>query len=224
MESPPQYPGAPKKSKTGLILGLSALAIVLCCCGVCGIGGYFGKDVFAKGIGLAECSTAIAQQRDGLLAYAAKHGGRLPARVSWQDDIKPFVTPMDGGGKTGNMVHIPSPDEDICDRSAGTAIVYNAALAGTKLDDVKDPYSTVLLFEGTGKGRNRSEAWHEPDFKSSPVLVQGERRGWIRQPVRGQAFFKNKRGMNQPAPVAGSAPSFGPVDVQSKDSKGTSGD
>lgn len=220
MESPPQYPGAPKKSKTGLIIGLTALALVLCCCGVCGVGGYMAKGVVAKGIGLTECGTAIGLQRDGILAYAAKNGGKLPSGPTWQDDIKPYVKPIEGQGKKNDFVHIPTPDEDVCDRSAGTSIVFNSDLAEKKLSDIKDDYGTVLLFEAAGKGRNRHEPWKEPSFATSPVLVQGERRGWIRQPLQGQAFFKNRRGMNQAAPNAatGARASFGPVDVESKES------
>ena len=78
MEAPPQFPGAPKKSKTGLIIGGIALAVIVCCCGICGSLFYFGRNVIGRGIGLIECSIAIGQQRDALLGYADAHDGKLP--------------------------------------------------------------------------------------------------------------------------------------------------
>ena len=226
MESPPQYSGAPKKSKTGLILGIVALGVVLCCCG----GGagllFLGRGVMGKAFGLVECSVALSQQRDAVVAYAAKHGGKLPPSASWQNDIKPYIVPMSEQGKKGDLIHIPTVEEDVCDRGSGTSISYNAPLAGQKLDAVKNPDSTVLLFESPGKGRNKSAAWHEPDFTTSPVLLKTERRGWLRQPLRGQGFYKDKFGNNKPAPSTngGASTSFGSVDVNSKPAKDGEGD
>ena len=54
-------------------------------------------------------------------------------------------------------------------------------------------------------------------------MVKEERRGWIRQPVQGPAFYKDKFGRNMPAPTGNANASFGPVDVQSKESKGDKG-
>ena len=212
--------GAPKKSKTGLVIGLIALAVVLCCCGVCGVGGYFARGFVGKAFGLIECSAAVEQQRGGLLAYANAHGGKLPAAGNWQDDIKPYVTKMPGleGQK---MISVPGPESSYCDKGGGTSITYNADLAGKKLTDVKDPYETPVLFETPGAGHNKAAPYKEQPFSTSPVLVKGQRRGWVVQPLKGEASFKDENGVQQAAPnlkgrrrsQSGGDFSAGPVDV-----------
>lgn len=217
MEAPPQFSGAPKKSKTGLVIGLIALGVVLCCCGVCGVGGYFFKDVFGKGVGMVGCSMAIDQQRDGLLAYAAKHGGKLPVAASWQDDIAPFVRKINGQDDSSQPIKIPSVRDSFCDKTGSTSISLNAAIAGKKLDDLKSPYETIALFEAPGTGRNRSAAWAEPPIAGSPILLKGRHRGWIRQPVKGEPSIRDEFGHVKPVPGARG----GMVSIDSKDSSGS---
>ena len=232
MEAPPQFPGAPKKSKTGLIIGGVALAVIVCCCGICGASVYFGRNVFGKALGLVECSIAMGQQRDGLLAYAAAHDGKLPGGGKWQDDIKPYVRENPETKDSSGLVTIPKATDDFCDRNGNTSITYNAALAGKKVDDVKDSYATIVLFETPGKGRNKNAAYTEQPFATSPVLLQGERRGWIRQPLNGQATYKDKNGNVKAAPTAGGAAmsggkteaNAGPVDIITKTSKDDKGE
>ena len=231
VEAPPQFPGAPKKSKTGLIIGGIALAIIVCCCGVCGVGGFFGRKVFGKALGLVECSIAMGQQRDALLGYATAKG-KLPAAANWQDDIKPYVVKSKEQEDASGIVTIPTVNDGFCDRNGDTSISFNVALAGKKVADVKDPYGTIILFETPGQGRNRSAPYKEQPFASSPVLFQGERRGWIRQPLEGQASYKDKSGRVMPAPTASGARAsgestdtkVGPVDVISKESKNDDGE
>lgn len=194
MEAPPQFPGAPKKSKTGLILGGLALAVVLCCCGCGGALLFFGKGFFNKGFGMAGCSVGISQQRDALLTYAEKHGGKLPTAATWQDSIKPYVTKVKDEEALGATMRVPAPTDDFCDQAAGTSIAYNTAIAGKKIDAIEDKMGTIALFEVAGKGRNRSAAWAEPPYETSPKLVGDQGRGWVRVPLKGEAALKDKRG------------------------------
>ena len=190
MEAPPQFPGAPKKSKTGLVIGGIALAIIVCCCGICGASAYFGRNVFGKAFGFVECSIAIGQQRDALLLYAAKHDGKLPGGGNWQDDIKPYIKESPEMKDSSGLVAIPKVTDDFCDRKGETSITYNAALAGKKVDSVKDAYSTILIFETPGKGRNKTAKYVEQPYATSPILVKDQRRGWIRQAVAGTGIVQ----------------------------------
>jgi hypothetical protein len=224
VEAPPQFPGAPKKSKTGLILGGIALALIVCCCGICGVGGYFGKGVFQKAIGMAGCSVGIEQQRDALLAYAAKNGGKLPPAATWQDAIKPYVTE----GKKQKEVPVPTVSDDFCDKDSKTSITYNAAIAGKSLASVSDQMGTVALFETPGLGRNQSAPWKEPSFASSPKMVADEGRGWIRVSLKGVVSMKDKTGNTKPVPTGGKNGGFevetesssSPIEVKTKVSSG----
>lgn len=218
VEAPPHFSGAPKKSKTGLILGCLALAVVLCCCGGGGAFFYFGRGAIGKAMGLVGCGMAVGQQRDGMLAYAKAHGGKLPPALSWQDDIKPFVTKLPSQGEPGQPFNIPRVTDDFCDQSGSTSITMNATLAGQKTADVKDPMSVILLFETPGRGRNKSAKYAEQPFGASPKLFEGARRGWIVQPLYGQASYKDQSGRVRPAPSAGStSATFGGGDAPSKD-------
>ncbi len=210
MESPPQYPGAPKKSKTGLVIGIIALAVVLCCCGCLGVGGYFFKNALKGGTGLVGCSAAMGMERAALLTYAEKHGGKLPAARTWQDDVKPYLK-RDKDLDDPNMpFKIPGANDDFCDKEGGTTIALNAAVAGKKLDAIKDKSDTIALFEVKGRGRNRSAPWSEPSFASSPEFIMGKRRGWIRIPLEGAAVFKGQNGQTTNAPTSGqSSVNFG---------------
>ena len=158
MEAPPQFPGSPKKSKTGLILGGLALAVILCCCGCGGFLLYFGKGAFKGGIGMVGCSTGIVSQRDALLTYAEKNGGKLPPAKTWQDSIKPYVKKKKDEEAMGETMRVPSAADDFCDQAGGTSISYNSAIAGKKLTEIEDKMGTIALFEVAGKGRNRSGA------------------------------------------------------------------
>ena len=200
MEAPPYLPGTPKKSNTGLIIGGIVLALMLCCCGICGVGGYMGKNVFGKAIGFAACGQAMGQNRDAILLYAAAHGDSLPPANTWQDSIKPYLKVDPSAKEMETFVKVPGPNDDFCDSGAGTAITMNETLGGKKLAGIKDQMGTILLFETQGKGRNKSAAWKEPSFSTSPVLMSNERRGWIRQPLSGAAGAIDKRGTLTPLP------------------------
>ena len=219
VEAPPQFPGAPKKSKTGLILGGLALAVVLCCCGCGGLFYYFGKGAIKGITGFAGCGLAMDERREALLAYAEAHKGLLPPAQNWQTAIKPYLTNSAKTQVEGAPIDIPGPDDDFCDKGAGTSISYNSAVAGKKVADIKDQMGTIALFETAGLGKNKSAAWSEPPFATSPILLMNERRGWIRQALKGEAAMKDKRGRLTPISDMGNK---GGVRVETKASTGTS--
>lgn len=191
VEAPPGYT-PPRKSKTGLIIGIIALSVIVCCCGVCGLGGYFGKGVLKAGSGMVSCGVSIEMQRDALLAYAEAHGGKLPAAANWQDAIKAYAKTKPATDK--NPFEVPGPEADYCDASGPTSLFLNKDIAGKSLDSIKDQMGTVALFEHTGRGRNQSAKWEEQPIGTSPEMIFGERRGWLRQGVTGGASILDKRG------------------------------
>ena len=222
MEAPPQFPGAPKKSKTGLIIFGTIMAVLVCCCGICGVGAYLLKDK-AKGFlkssfGMVGCSITMSQQRDALLTYAAKHNGTLPAAKVWQDSIAPYVVRDKEFDKPDQPFSVPTVKDDSCDPSANTAVTFNVALSGKKLDSVKDQMGTVALFESAGRGRNKAAEWKEPPFDQSPKLLASAPRGWIRQGLKGEVTIKDQRGVVKPIPRVNASGGLN-VDVDSSDSK-----
>ena len=222
MEAPPQFPGAPKKSKTGLIIFGTIMAVLVCCCGICGIGAYLGKDSIKSMVqgsfGMVGCSVTMDEQRDALIAYSEKHNGMLPAANVWQDSIKPYVQRDKEFDKPNQPIKVPAVTDDFCDPSANTAVTFNAALGRKKLADIKDQMGTVALFESPGRGHNKAAEWKELPFDQSPKLLANTPRGWIRQGLKGAVTVRDKRGVVKPIPQVNAGGGVN-VSVDSNDSK-----
>ncbi len=118
------------------------------------------------------------------------------------------------------MIPLPGPDDGFCDQAAKTGITFNADLAGKTLADVKDPYDTVALFETPGTGRNKTGKWSEPPFATSPKVIAQEGRGWIRQPLQGDASVKDRNGSSTAVPKVGSRAGGASIQIDTKSGKG----
>jgi hypothetical protein len=197
MQSPPYYSSAPKKSNVGLIVGIIVIAVILCCVAPMVGLGVFGLNIFNKAQGFMGCGWSLEQMRDGMLAYAKAHDGKLPAKDHWQEDIAQYLKPI----PIQKGMKLPPMNSDVCDLDAGSSACYNEGLAGKNVSSIKDPSSTVILWEVPGRGRDKSGPYTEPVYTTGPKLVGNIPRGWITQPVEGEAhYMANPQGMQQPIP------------------------
>jgi hypothetical protein len=156
------------------------------------------------------CGTDLAHVHDGIMAYAQAHGGKLPGKDKWQEDIRQYVKPIQN---VSPQFPMPEADGDPCDLNGQTSICYNSDLAGKKLSDITDD-STILLWEVPGVGHDQAKPYAKPDDSKGPTLVLNKHRGWIQQPVHGDAFFIGERGQRTPVVGVtgsnGSSIDFGP--------------
>jgi hypothetical protein len=198
---PPYYAPAPRKSNVGLIVAIVVGVLAVCCVVPGVVLGFLGKSVFDHAMGFVGCGWSIGQMRDGMVAYAKAHGGKLPAKDHWQDDISSYLKPLPPNSKG---ITLPPQNGDVCDLQAGSSVTYNEDLAGTKLNSIDDPSNTIILWETAGKGRNQHSKYSPPSVQSGPKLVGNIPRGWIQQPLSGNAYYSDQNGMQQPIPSPGS--------------------
>lgn len=79
----------------------------------------------------------------------AQEKGSLPSADNWCDALKPYVISVDGD-QANSLFACPA-------RPAGNEAFYtfNAALSGVKIQEIREPSITVLIFDGPG-GSNGS--------------------------------------------------------------------
>ena len=180
METPPTY-APPKKSNTGLIIGLVLGGIALCCIGGVALLGFFGFSFFKNTIApMAECMISYESVSDALEDYAKENGGKLPSAAAWQDEMAPFVEKrLQAVKKEGQPFKLMDPRSEwsctMGDKKTGMAFKSN--FAGKTLEDARKDDS-VVIFEVEQIGRNLAQQYVHRDKSTSPKLM-GERRGWI---------------------------------------------
>lgn len=195
--SPPPFtppaPAQPKKSRTGLIIGITIIAVVGGCVLMVGLMAYMFTGFWGKMTPSIGCAIAFEGARDALLEYAAEHDGALPNAESWQDDIRELMrrrlkeeadVPFD--------LKIMDPDGDWgCFKDDGksmTGMAFNSALSGKKLAEISDPATIYLVFEIESPRPNAHEEYKARDNATSPKFM-GTPRGWIKVPVKGEGDF-----------------------------------
>jgi hypothetical protein len=181
MAGPPPY--GPKKSNTTTIV-----FVVLGVCAVCCILGVAGA-VFAGIWGVRKSSATIAcvfgfeEVGRAMKAYTEEHGGKLPKKENWQDELRPyFVKQLEMDEEEGAKV-FGSFDPDgvwVCKEDNGntTGIAFNSDLSGKNLKDIANKRTTYILFEVPKTGMNLSEKYTELSEASSPKIF-GQPRGWF---------------------------------------------
>lgn len=182
-----------KKSKTGLII-----AIVLGVFGVCCVlpilgGGFFGFNLFKKLTPMIGCVIGMDEAQQAIRLYADEHSGKLPNAKTWQDDLRPYYSRVEKDGKDKPPFKtFPVDGEWVCndDKDQRTGIAFNSELSGKKLADIKDPYSTVLLFEVDQPGMNQSATYKYRPKNTGPKLF-GEHRDWLYINVSGALHQKS---------------------------------
>ncbi len=196
MNVPPPYMQAPRRSNTGLIIGLVVGGICLCCVLPVGllVGGGFWAFNNSKGI--VQCSMAFQGVGQGLQKYAAAHDGKLPKAETWQDDVRTFYKQsMMPKGQAGPFEQMPAEGDWGCKESDGTmtGMAFNSDLSGKKISDIKDPYQTTMLFETERPSANQHEKYKARPFETSPKMF-GKHRGWLHSSVSGQPMMHGKDG------------------------------
>lgn len=193
MESPPPYMPAPKKSNTGLIVGLIIGGFLLCCLLPMGLIGGFGFWAFNKGKDIVACSISYEEIYGSLVDYSKEHDGKLPSAATWMDDVRPYYRKRTTTRKDERKVFGSMPVEGAfsCNsEGVTTGMALNKDLAGKKLDEIKDR-STVLLFETDHPAENLSETYKEKTDKDSPKSF-GKPRGWFYVTVGGEVETTSK--------------------------------
>jgi len=203
---PPPYT-APKKSNTSKLILLAVLLVCVPC--VVLIGG--GLFAFRKGvtmlneqvIPMASCVENHTLLRDAAKEWAKNHGGKLPAGENWQATIiedykKLYMKEFSGSNKEvfGLKFDIKEgtadkPFECANPNNVITGIAYNKAIAGMKLDDIKDQDKTMMFFEIEKPELNAVKDYVELPKSTSPTIM-GEHRDWMRMPIVGDIVFDQK--------------------------------
>ena len=187
MESPPQYMPGPKKSNTGLIIGLVVGGVFLCCVipvGFITLGGFWA---FKKISGTASCVFTFSDMKRAVQLYEAEHNGKLPKAETWQDDLREdyrkSMTSKDQMGPFGQL----SPEGDWgCKESDGTmtGMAFNSDLSGKDAKSIADQVNTVLIFETEHPSKNQHAHYTRLDPKASPRIFN-KPRGWFLITVNG---------------------------------------
>jgi len=188
MEAPPPYvPPAPKKSKTGLIVGLILGGVVLCCILPIGLlvgGGFYAVN---KTKDFVTCGTTYAVAQQALGDYVKANNGKLPTADKWSDQLRPFFSAR--AKKIPEQMRIiadVSASSDFGCKSEGgpaTGMAFNKELSGKNTKDIKDK-GVIALFEVPRSGKNLSEVYKPQPEASSPKTM-GRPRGWITAPLEG---------------------------------------
>ena len=143
--------------------------------------GYMGFLGVKKAGPMFGCIIGLDEGQRAMRMYADEHDGKLPNAKTWQDDIRPYYSRVDGSSKDkGPFKTFPAEGEWVCndDKEQRTGIAFNSDLSGKKLADIKDPYSTVLLFEVEKIGTNQSEPYKARPDSTAPKFF-GNNRGWL---------------------------------------------
>ncbi|MBC8066266.1 MAG: hypothetical protein H7Y17_15655 [Chlorobia bacterium] len=193
METPPTY-APPKKSNTGLIIGLVLGGIAICCIGGVALMFFGGLAIFKGVAPMAECAMNYTFVEQALSAYEREHDGKLPSAAKWQDELAPYVAKETTGEKQdGNPFKIMDAKGDWgC--TAGdtkTGMAFNTEMDGKKMEDARSK-NTVIIFESPKTGRNLALKYEMLDRASSPKLM-GNPRGWITIQGGSGVVMDNKR-------------------------------
>jgi hypothetical protein len=203
MEAPPPYMPPPRKSNTGLIVGLIIGGVFLCCLLPVGllVGGglWFANKAFP----LASCSIAYEDARDAIRAYADDHNGNLPAAATWQDDVRPYYQKIIKQHKElGPIKLMPADGAWGCDadKNMRTGMAFNDDLAGKKFSDFAMSRD-VLLYEIKQATMNAHGKYVPLPESDAPQIVFGQPRGWFIIRATGSPLLLEK-GMEKPAPIS----------------------
>jgi hypothetical protein len=192
--------------------------VVVAFCAVLGVAGFFmANGVWNNAIKpMASCMVTFDTARDAMLAYADEHDGKLPPADKWQEAIKPYyeriAAKLDGEEIPDGMGPDPIDGTLDCEfGSAKTGIAYNSAVAGMKLNDIRDKAGTALLFEVTKPGVNLV-AKYDPNRTEKPPKFMMNDREWTIFYVEGNSepFENSKTELDVRTSPADGLPAKGP--------------
>jgi hypothetical protein len=188
--TPPPFAPPTRKKNTTLIVVIVLVCLAIPCIGTIALG-LMGLNVFNKAIKpAAGCAIAFTDLQRAMERYADDHDGKLPDAAKWQELIKTYYFEQSSRRDAGPFdVKLAKQGPWGCDTDGdgklNTGIAFNSQLAGKKLDEIKDPYSTVLLFEIEEPALNASMPYKPLPRETGPFILGGERREWFRVNVKG---------------------------------------
>lgn len=180
--APPQ----PRKNNNTVLIVVLILVILVPCIGllVVGAAGLWGFNSVKP---MAQCMITFEAAHSAVLDYA-KEKGQLPNAETWQTDVKSYYAKHVGSknDKFGPFEPSSADGEWGCKNGdSSTGIAFNSDLSGKKIDEIKDRYATILLFEVEKAQMNARAKYAPRPDKGSPKIF-GEERGWITVPVEGE--------------------------------------
>lgn len=219
--SAPGY--APPRNSGNKVLIVILVIIAVMCVGLiaAGVGMYFWTMNLVKTtfIPTAQCAVGFEELRAALLDYAKDHDGKLPKAETWQDDVKPYYAKVKLGSEQNKDVpagfeikKFPLDGDWGCKISDKdmTGIAFNKDLSEMKVADIKDPYTTVLLFEIEKPSKNANEIYVPRSKTNAPRIIMGERRDWFRVTVQGRMDWSfDKKGQASGLPSESSSSGSG---------------
>jgi hypothetical protein len=182
----------PKKSNTGLIIGLVIGGIFLCC--ILPVGALFGGGfwLFNKAKDMGTCFIAFENVKKAVVNYASAHDGKLPKADTWQDDVRDeyrkVMIPKD---QLGPLNQMPAEGDWGCKDSNGimSGMAFNSELSGKKIGN---EVSSVLIYETEHPSKNQHAPYKRLDPNTSPLLF-GQHRGWCYVTVGGELVIDDPR-------------------------------
>jgi len=230
MAVPPPYTAPKRANKSGLIIALVVGAALICC--VLPIVGLFagGNWFMRNGMGFVGCAMSFNLVPRAIENYAAENGGKLPNAATWMDDVRPYYAKLVENEQKEAGPFKLMPAEGVWGCTEGermTGIVYNSELSGKLISDIQDKANTVLIFESPKSGANLAEKYAAPAFDESPNLMgMSQKRGWYVATMDGVASLVDKSGSRAKVDTtgrsSGTSTKLGPIEIQSKESSGTS--
>ncbi|MDX2064967.1 MAG: hypothetical protein SFX74_04410 [Fimbriimonadaceae bacterium] len=198
----PRMAPTPKKSKTGLIIGLVIGGVVLCC--VLPIGFLVGAGFWAMnaGAGMVGCQISVSSAAEALRAYTQENGGKLPPAKTWRQAMAPFLEKELGAAAEkdnplAKSVWKPGEAWGCNESSMQTGFAFNEEFAGKSIQDIKNQAEAVVLFEVPERKDNAVFKYKPLDFTKSPRIQLGtinEPRGWYIITADGEAGAIGKNG------------------------------
>lgn len=192
------------------------LIVIFVICLPCTLLGFFVFRMMKEGLKLVSqemmpyisCGMSTEAARDALREYARERG-KLPPADKWMDEIFPYYDKKvkaqlsDGdlkelkGEVLGEKIEFKlweKGDPTTCYNRKGeaTVIKFNDALAGKKLEEIKNPTETVMLFESDGSGQNAHGVYDaKAQMKVTPKLM-GKARKLVIGHVEGDIVMENE--------------------------------
>lgn len=179
METPPAY-APPKKSNTGLIIGLVLGGIAICCVGGVAVLGFGMFNLFKGAKPMVECMMNYGFVDQALESYQRDHSGKLPPAASWQTELAPYLDKeLANMKKEAGPFKVIDPNGDwgCTDGNTKTGMAFNTEASGMKMEDARAK-ETVIIFETPQSGRNLAMKYEKLDKASSPKMM-GNHRGWL---------------------------------------------
>ncbi len=179
METPPAY-APPKKSNTGLIIGLVLGGIAICCIGGVAVLFFGGLQLFKSTAPMVECMMNYTFVEKALEAYQQEHDGKLPSAASWQTDLAPYIAKdLPSNKKEAGPFKVMDPNGDwgCTDGKLKTGMAFNTEANGIAISKARAD-DMVIIFETPQTGRNLAMKYERLDKASGPKIM-GSPRGWL---------------------------------------------